>query len=147
MTYPRYSALRSASLHFFDFSSRFALLSRSNTRRRFCICSSQVDPGTRILSMYTMHFSPLSPDSTDSISRWKAEGAFTSPKGMTLNSYSPECVTNAVFSLELGSIVTCQKPDTKSNVLKNFDFDSRSSESSMRGRGNTSIFVTAFSRR
>ena len=37
---------------------------------------------------------------TTSISRWNVAGALHNPKGITRNSYNPECVTNAVFSCD-----------------------------------------------
>ena len=59
------------------------------------------------------------PRSTRSISLLNVAGAFTSPKGVTLNSWSPPCVTKAVFSRSAASISTCQYPLARSRLQKN----------------------------
>ena len=95
-------------------------------------------------SKYTVQISQANPLNTVSISRWKVEGALHKPNGMTTNSYKPEWVAKAVFSIDPGAIFTCQYPDLRSNVEKYRECESMSIESSILGRGNTSILVTAF---
>ena len=80
-------------------------------------------------------FSLASPASTTSINLWKVAGVLHSPKGMTVNSKSPACVVNTVFSWDAGSIPTCQYPEARSRELKKRVPASRSRESSIRGRG------------
>ena len=58
--------------------------------------------------MYTKHWFLVNSANTISIRCWKVAGALHSPKGIALNSYKPEWVMKAVFSLATGSIVTCQ---------------------------------------
>lgn len=71
-------------------------------------------------------------------------GALHKPNGIAANSYSPECVVEAVFT-DSGAMLTCQYPETRSYVEKYFDLANRSRESSTRGRGNASNVATAFS--
>ncbi len=71
-------------------------------------------------------------------------GALTSPNGMTLNSYRPSWVTNAVFSFVAGSIGICQYPDAKSNAVKYLAPSSDSRVSSIRGNGYIFLAVISF---
>uniref|UniRef100_A0A3B5MHC0 LARGE xylosyl- and glucuronyltransferase 1 n=1 Tax=Xiphophorus couchianus TaxID=32473 RepID=A0A3B5MHC0_9TELE len=54
------------------------------------------------------------------MSLWKVAGALHSPKGITFHSKSPLRVQNAAVLLARGVISTCQYPDVRSSVLKNF---------------------------
>jgi len=69
------------------------------------------------------------------MSRWKVAGALVSPKGITLNSYKPSFVINAVFFLSFGFTSTCQYPQVKSSVEKYLAFPKVSSKSSILGNG------------
>ena len=42
-------------------------------------------------------------------------GALHKPNGIAANSYSPECVVEAVF-IDSGAMLTCQYPETRSYV-------------------------------
>ena len=59
---------------------------------------------------------------TSCINRWNTPGAFVKPKGMIRNSNQPCWITNAVFSLDMSLILTCQYPEARSNVEKYFCF-------------------------
>jgi len=71
-------------------------------------------------------------------------GAFTNPKGITVNSNNPYFVMNAVFSTSLLATRTWWYPDYKSNLLKYLEPDKPSRTSSILGIGYESVFVFLF---
>ena len=77
--------------------------------------------------------------------RWeKVVGALQRPNRTWLNSYScPLLVRNAVFSLSLSMIGTCQYPLFKSKVENQRAPCNVSRRSSIRGRECASLMVTA----
>ena len=81
---------------------------------------------------YITHSDQVIPRSTHSISLSKVARVLTSPKGITLNSYGPPWVMQAVFSLSSASISTCQNR-APPRVFR---------MSSMCGRGYASTLVT-----
>ena len=67
-----------------------------------------------------------------------------SPKGITLNSYTPLSVLNAVFSLSSSLIGIWKNPEAASSELKTTQSLSRENRVSIRCGGNPSGTVTLF---
>ena len=95
-------------------------------------------------SMYAMANS-LTGDNISFMSCWNVAGAPANPKGITLNSYFPNGVTNAVFGWEDSLTGTCQYPFSKSKVDRYLACTNCSKRSYTQGIGKGSASVTALS--
>ena len=144
---PKYSNCCRQMKHFFGAKNREYSTSLFNMARKWLKCSSNVFENTITSSKYTRQLCHFSPASTTSIILWNVAGALHSPNGITLNCHSPAGEIKAVFSLSSSRNGICQYPHFRSNVEKCFAPSRAASKSSMRGRGYTSFFVTAFSLR
>ena len=105
--------------HLDGFNLKPASLSLPNTVPR----SSKLFPSTIISSKYTRYLDHCTPANSKSINFWKVAGALHKPKGITLNSYRPWYVVNAVFCLSCSDTSTCQYPLIKSSVENHWDPD------------------------
>ena len=80
------------------------------------------------------------------MSLWNVAGALQSPYDILRNSYTPMLPTvKAVYCWESLAILTCQKPNFKSMVEKNWVPTIDSMVSCIRGRGYASFLVWLFS--
>ena len=79
-----------------------------NTVQKLTRCSWKVWPDTRTSSMYTNVTWRGRPARTRSVNLSNVAGALHKLKGMTVNCHSPFPIENAVFSLAVSSILTCQ---------------------------------------
>ena len=82
------------------------------------------------------------------MSLWNVAGELQSPYGILRNSYTPMIPTvKVVYCWESLAILTCQKPDFRSNVEKNRAPTIDSMVSCIQGRGYASFLVQLFSLR
>src|SRR5258705_12770875 len=136
MMCPRYRVSFLTNWHLEGLIFRLALRSLSKTAWRRFRCSEKSGEKINISSRYMRQISHVKPERICSITRWKGDWAFTSPKGRTLNSYSPPLEdAKAVLGRSSGAISTCQYPLVRSSDVKYFDPARASKESSTRGSG------------
>ena len=100
-----------------------------------------------ISSRYTMHSCHSKPLSTSSIILSKVDGALHSPKGITVNWYSPPPTENAVFGLSFLLKGTCQYPLARSRVQNHSEPARVSKHSVMFGSGYLSFRVASLTLR
>jgi len=79
--------------------------------------------------------------------RWKTDGALVNLNGITVYSYRPHRVLNAVFHSSPSAIRSRLKPSFKSNFENIWDVPTCSISVVMRGRGYLSLMVMALSPR
>jgi hypothetical protein len=72
---------------------------------------------------------------TSFIRSWNYPGACFNPKGMTVNSYCPKGVMNAVSGIDPGCISIYQYPRAKSNVVNHLAPVKQSNISATFGKG------------
>ena len=121
--------------HFFTLNFSPAVVILYQISSRFLRCSSKVLANTIMSSTYTRQVFQCIPLSTRSISRSKVAAALQSPNCITLNCHNSPFALNAVFSLSLSTIYTCQYPLCRSNVENHFVPASVSRMSSILGSG------------
>jgi hypothetical protein len=79
-------------------------------------CFSNVSECITTSSIYSKQQCDFKPAMTISIRLRNVAVAFVKLNGITLNSKSPSCVMNALFSFESLSVSNCQYSDRRSNV-------------------------------
>jgi len=114
---------------------RLFSISLWRTQQRSSMCHSSVLEYINISSIYTT--TPRSIFSTRILlrSRWKTDGALVDPNGITVYSYRPYRVLNAVFHKSSSAIHSWLKASYKSNFDNIWEVPTCSISVVMRGRG------------
>src|SRR4051812_8105680 len=139
-----YVSLVTKNSHFGSFANRFSSSKIFSTFLTSIVCWLLFLEKTRMSSMYTMTHMSIRSWKMWFMYLWNMAGAFFSPKGMTMYSKRPSLVLKAVFHLSPSLILILLKPMHRSILEKIFASLILSRRSSIKGIGNLSSFVMAF---